>query len=60
MNSQLSISIPTFNRPKILESNLNILIPQAETYSVPIYISDDSSNNETKMIIKKALEVSFQ
>ena len=56
MNSELAISIPTFNRPKILESSLQTLLLQVKEFSIPIYISDDSSNDETKKIVKQYTE----
>ncbi len=56
MNSKIAISIPTFNRPQILESNLKSLLLQVKEFSIPIYISDDSSNDETKKIISKYIK----
>lgn len=53
MNLHLSISIPTFNRPQILQSNLKSLLNQVKEHEIPIYISDDSTNNKTKDIIRK-------
>ena len=51
MNNSLSISIPTFNRTDILEENLLLMIADVKEYSIPIYISDDSSNDNTKAMI---------
>lgn len=53
MNKLLSIHIPTYNRPKRLKRTLESVIPQAEKYSVPIYISDDSTNSESQNIVNK-------
>lgn len=53
MNKYLSISIPTFNRPSILDASLQILISEAREHHVPIYISDDSNNHETEKVIQK-------
>jgi len=51
MNKNLAISIPTYNRSSILKSNLVNIISQAKEFDIPIYISDDSNNLETKKII---------
>ena len=56
MNKYLSISIPTFNRPNILDASLKILVPQARDHHVPIYISDDSNNHETQKVINKYIK----
>jgi len=52
-NSTLAIAIPTYNRSEILFDNLKSIIKEAKDYNIPIYISDDSSNNDTQIIISK-------
>jgi hypothetical protein len=49
-NSILAIAIPTFNRPDILNENIRSMLPEIEKFSIPVYISDDSTNDETKTI----------
>jgi len=51
MNKLLSICIPSYNRPKLLKRLLKSAIPQAKKYGVPIYISDDATNNLNKQIV---------
>ncbi len=51
-NKLLSICIPTFNRPEILKDNLLFMLPEIKKFFVSVYISDDSSNNLTKEMIK--------
>lgn len=43
----LSISIPTYNRASILKENILAIIEEVKEYSIPIYISDNSPNNDT-------------
>tara|TARA_B100000575_G_scaffold286463_1_gene283273 strand:+ start:245 stop:1234 length:990 start_codon:yes stop_codon:yes gene_type:complete len=50
-NKNLSICIPTFNRPDLLKKNLLLMLPEINKFYVSIYISDDSSNNETSEMI---------
>lgn len=52
MNDELSIAIPTFNRPEILYENLLFQLPELKKYEIGIYISDDSTNNETKKVVE--------
>lgn len=54
--SKLAISIPTYNRPEILEENLKIMIPYLKEKGIPVYISDDSNNDLTKNVIEKLRE----
>lgn len=49
---QLGICIPTFNRDKYLEKLLDSLLPQCEESDVYVYISDNSSEDETEQIVK--------
>lgn len=53
MNKALAIVIPTYNRSEILEENLLLMLPQIEKFDIPVYISDDSSDNRTALIINK-------
>lgn len=54
MNKTLSICIPTFNRSKYLSDNLNRLIELCRPMEIPIYISDNNSNDETAEVVKNA------
>ena len=47
----LSISIPTFNRPKLLNELLDNLCDQAMVRDVDINIFDNSNNDDTKKLI---------
>jgi glycosyltransferase involved in cell wall biosynthesis len=49
----LSISIPTFNRPKLLNELLDNLCDQAMVRDVDINIFDNSNNDDTEKLIKK-------
>jgi abequosyltransferase len=50
-NSILSIVIPTFNRPEILKQNILEMLSEKIFFSIPIYVSDDSSDDRTKNMI---------
>lgn len=52
-NSKLAIAIPTYNRAEILKENLLYMLEDIKKYNIPIYISDDSTNNDTKNMIAK-------
>lgn len=52
MNNKLSLAIPTYNRPEILADNLEIMLPELMAHQIPVYISDDSDNDETMIIIE--------
>ena len=56
MNKKLAISIPTYNRSKILQSNLKNIISQAKLFDIPIYILDDSNNSDTSEMVKQYRE----
>jgi glycosyltransferase involved in cell wall biosynthesis len=47
----LAIAIPTYNRSEILEENLRIMLPELKQYRVPVFISDDSSDSKTEILI---------
>jgi glycosyltransferase involved in cell wall biosynthesis len=44
----LAIAIPTFNRPAILVENLRLMLPELRANSVPVHISDDSTDDTTE------------
>ena len=56
--SILSLAIPTFNRPDIIYGNLSSILDELIELSIPVYISDDSSNDDTKLIISE-LQVQY-
>jgi len=51
MKSSIAISYTTYNRPQILKNNIFIILPVLIKYNIPLYISDDSSNNDTENLI---------
>jgi len=53
MNTNLSITIPSFNRAQFLDYSLSVHIPLAKEYDVAIYISDNNSTDNTFEIVKK-------
>lgn len=55
-NNKLSIAIPTYNRAEMLEYNLLQIIDELLQYNIPVYISDDSTNEETEKCIRKMNE----
>ncbi len=50
INQKLAIAIPTYNRAEILKENLELMLNEIQEYNLPIYISDDSTNNETSIV----------
>jgi glycosyltransferase involved in cell wall biosynthesis len=50
-NKKLSICIPTYNRADALKECLENIIPQVKNYSIPIYVSDDASTDNTNEIV---------
>lgn len=50
-NSKLALAIPTYNRAIVLEQNLRRMLPELKKFKIPVYISDDSTNFETKELI---------
>ena len=52
MNNSLSIVIPTYNRADILKENIEIMFPKIKEFSLGVYISDDSNNDDTKKMIE--------
>lgn len=55
-NSKLAIAIPTYNRCTILKENLQAMLPDIRLYNIPIYISDDSDNDDTKIMIENLVQ----
>ena len=53
INNNLSIVIPTYNRADFLDYSLEIHIPLAKKYNVPIYIVDNASTDNTGEIVNK-------
>jgi hypothetical protein len=51
MKNKLAIAIPTYNRPEILKFNLLQIIDELIQYDIPVYISDDSTNEDTRNLI---------
>ena len=49
----LSICIPTYNRAYLLEPMLEKLTPICNKLSIPVYISDNCSTDNTQEIIKR-------
>ncbi len=53
----LTIAIPTYNRRKYLEENLNVLLPQLEKNdNVEVFVSDNASTDDTESFMKKICE----
>lgn len=57
-NKKIGIVIPTYNRPEILKSTLFTLLKECIDYNIPIYIVDDSTNNDTKIIVEEIIKIS--
>lgn len=58
MNSFLSIVIPTYNRAEILKENIELMFPKIKEFGLGIYISDDSNNSDTEVMVA-SLRVKF-
>ena len=52
MNRLLCFCIPTYNRKSSLEAVLKSLLPQVRSYEIPIYISDNNSEDSTSEMIR--------
>lgn len=52
-NSKLALTIPTYNRPNVILQNLRIMLPELMRYSIAVYISDDSSNSQTQILVEQ-------
>lgn len=53
MQSNLAIAIPTYNRAEIIRFNLESILEELIEFNIPVYISDDSSENNTELLIKE-------
>lgn len=51
-SSQLAICMPTRNRPLILAVSLAALIEAIRPFGIPIYISDNSTNDDTCNVVQ--------
>ena len=51
VNKSLAIAIPTYNRAQILNENLMLILDELIFFQIPVYISDDSNNEDTKNLI---------
>jgi glycosyltransferase involved in cell wall biosynthesis len=58
-NKRLSIAIPSFNRADILKSNILMMLPEIKQFSIQIFISDDSNNDETQNMINE-IQVEYE
>jgi len=54
-NKRLAIAIPTYNRCEILREDLLLILPEIIEHSIAVYISDDSSNDDTRVPLAKRL-----
>ncbi len=52
----LGICIPTYNRAAVLEENLNNLIQYAAPLTLPIYVSDNCSPDNTREVVERIRE----
>ncbi len=52
-NTLLSIAIPTYNRSDMLRENLITMLPQLIKHRIPLYISDDSSDECTRIMAEE-------
>lgn len=50
-NPTLSIVIPSFNRAGVLKESLMAMLPELEEAGIPVFFSDDSSNDETRDMV---------
>lgn len=53
----LSICIPTYNHAEPLRKCLESIIPQAEQYNIPIYVSDNASTDNTMKILESLKKI---
>jgi len=52
LNTLLAIAIPAYNRPQVLLENLEAMLPELLETGVPVYVSDDSSQDATGEAVK--------
>jgi glycosyltransferase involved in cell wall biosynthesis len=60
MSIELSICIPTFNRAKLLNESLQLLVPQCEGRPVEICISNNASTDETAAVLASYPDIRCQ
>lgn len=53
MQSNLAIAIPTYNRAEIIKFNLASILGELIKFNIPVYISDDSTDDSTELLIKE-------
>ena len=53
MNTILSICIPTYNRKNYLKQCLETMLPQVTKFGIPIFVSDNASEDGTEEMVKK-------
>lgn len=59
INKKLSIAIPCYNRPEILKQNIIEMLPEIRQFSIEIFVSDDSPNNETQKMVDE-LQIGYR
>jgi hypothetical protein len=57
INKKMAIAIPTYNRADILEENLRLMLPEIMSLNISVYISDDSDNDRTEVMVNDLLKV---
>lgn len=57
VNQRLAITIPTYNRADFLDYSLEVHIPIMQVHNIPIYISDNASTDNTRLIVEKWQQV---
>jgi glycosyltransferase involved in cell wall biosynthesis len=60
MSPELSICIPTFNRARLLDESLQLLVPQCENRPVEICISNNASTDETSTVLASYPDIRSQ
>lgn len=55
--NKLSIAIPVYKRPNLLDKCLEALVSQCKSFSVPIYVYDDSCSNINEWVYSKYKKV---
>lgn len=60
VDKKLGIYIPTYNRPEFLRKSLNSIITSikyAKADGIPIFISDNSENNKTYLLVQQIKKI---
>ena len=52
-NQTLAIAIPTYNRAEMLKNNLLSIIDEVRDFSIPLYVSDNSPNEDTEKVVNE-------